>query len=132
MLFVFRFLWRIVVLLQQRAGLSTVRPIPPLNRKNLKQQSLISHSNRELVIDTQDEACRHYPSAFMLQSGRVIRKVSGAPLIHNRNWKPPVIPDSKRITNAKLEGYCLVGEVIIYCFAIFRHPNDRNTSINYL
>lgn len=119
------------MLLQQRVGLATVRPIPPLNRKNLKQQSLIFQSNRELVIDTQDKACRNYPSAFMLQSGRVIRKVSGAPLIHNRNWKPPVITDSKAgITNTKLEGYCLVGEV--ECFNIFRQLDDRIASVNYL
>ena len=50
--------------------------------------------------------------AFTLKSGRVIRKVRGAPQIQKRNWKLPIPPEGREdISKTELQGLPLIGEV---------------------
>jgi len=53
-------------------------------------------------------------TAYTLKSGRVIRKVEGAPQLHRRTWLPPVIaeePIQQLGTKTILKGNPLIGEV---------------------
>lgn len=92
----------------QQTGLSKSRPIPPLNRKKLRQdEGFQLKVATELKNDVNS-------LTFSLKSGRVIRQVNGAPQISKRNWKLPVsrsIEFKNDFTQTKLEGYSLLGEV---------------------
>lgn len=96
------------MILTQQTGLSTSRPIPPLNRKKLRQEQMFdSQCGTEM-----SKACN---PTFSLKSGRIIRQVTGAPEIHKRSWKLPVMQQQARDgTKTKLEGYPLLGEVISF------------------
>lgn len=96
------------MLITQQVGLSGSRPIPPLNRKKLKYGGLIEGRN-------ETECSQLSNQTFSLKSGRVIRQVNGAPVLHKRNWvlPAPVLPNAKNSPQKKLDGYPLLGEVIM-------------------
>lgn len=92
------------MLVTQQTGLSTSRPIPPLNRKKLHHEQISTYGT---------ELGKSSNPTFSLKSGRIIRQVNGAPEIHKRNWKLPVTQQqAKNVAKTKLEGYPLLGEVI--------------------
>jgi len=100
-----KFLWRLFLLLKERSGLAVARPIPSLNRKKIKQNIAC---DPKFVMDAETDVS----PAITLTSGRVIRKVKGAPQLQKRNWKLPVLPEENIHTKTKLQGLPLVGEVI--------------------
>lgn len=59
------------------------------------------------MIDLANE----FNPAITLKSGRIIRKVKGAPQLQQRNWQLPVLPDENNQAPTKLQGLPLVGEV---------------------
>ena len=101
-----RFLWRLYLLLKERSGLAVARPIPSLNRKKIKQNIAC---DPKFVMDAETDVS----PAITLTSGRVIRKVKGAPQLQKRNWKLPVLPEENIHTKTKLQGLPLVGEVLL-------------------
>jgi len=100
-----KFLWRLFILIKERSGLASSRPIPSLNRKKIKQNTA---SDPNFMIDLANE----FNPAITLKSGRIIRKVKGAPQLQQRNWQLPVLPDENNQAPTKLQGLPLVGEVI--------------------
>lgn len=115
--YLFRFVWRILVVFTQNNGLAALRPIPTLNRKKLLREE---HTFDRLATSSANQS----NATFSLKSGRVIRNVKGAPDIQRRNWK---LPKPLEINNdctisKKLTGSSLLGEVKItgkyfkFCF----------------
>lgn len=111
-LYISRFLWRALLLIQQQSGLSASRPVPPLNRKNIAEHLSVMNGNTSGSMRSTKQDERSPALAFTLKSGRVIRTVNAAPHLQNRTWKPPTLQESNHIPRVtKLKGYPLMGEV---------------------
>lgn len=106
----FRCISRLLLVFHHKETMVENPPIPVLKRKNLENN---------YTTDFAAEEARNQVETFsfvLKRSGKVIRKVDGAPPINYRNWKPLSADnntnDNNQIDDKTLKGRQLIAETL--------------------